>query len=179
MQGTCGILYGTVHVFFLVFFRKNVETDDLEGILRGLRRASPARELSMRNEARKKARRGKTWRSRGKEAGQRKSIVRLLIEKWGRFMGYRQTVLLPYSTSSTSLEWSASRYHFFSFPPPLLLVTRCLGPDLLHNRRFSSLKLTLELKIWFDHLVNVNLNVNDNVNVRNQYLSSFSIVKKF
>lgn len=30
---------------------------------------------------------------RGKEAEQRKSIVRLLIEKWGRFMGYRQTEL--------------------------------------------------------------------------------------
>lgn len=53
---------------------------------------------------RKKARGGKTWRSRGKEAGQRKSIVRLLIEKWGRFMGYRQTQLLPYSTSSTPFE---------------------------------------------------------------------------
>lgn len=32
---------------------------------------------------------------RGKEAEQRKSIVRLLIEKWGRFMGYRQTELSP------------------------------------------------------------------------------------
>ena len=31
--------------------------------------------------------------ARGKEAEQRKSIVRLLIEKWGRFMGYRQTEL--------------------------------------------------------------------------------------
>lgn len=96
--------YTVLFMVFSLFFRGIVQTDCLEGILRGLRRPSPARELFMRNEARKKARRGKTWRSRGKEAGQRKSIVRLLIEKWGRFMGYRQTVLLPYSTSSTSPE---------------------------------------------------------------------------
>ena len=37
----------------------------------------------------------------GRKPDKRKSIVRLLIEKWGRFMGYRQTVLLPYSTPST------------------------------------------------------------------------------
>jgi hypothetical protein len=47
---------------------------------------------------RKKRRRGdekKKHGDRGKEAEQRKSIVRLLIEKWGRFMGYRQTEVSP------------------------------------------------------------------------------------
>ena len=41
-----------------------------------------------RKEREKEARARETI-SGGKETEQRKSIVRLLIEKWGRFMGYR------------------------------------------------------------------------------------------
>lgn len=40
-------------------------------------------------EGKKKGEEEARRRYRGKETEQRKSIVRLLIEKWGRFMGYR------------------------------------------------------------------------------------------
>lgn len=52
-----------------------------------------AREGRGRRETKKK--KSAAPADRGKEAEQRKSIVRLLIEKWGRFMGYRQTELSP------------------------------------------------------------------------------------
>lgn len=54
------------------------------GVAFGGRQRERGRRKGKKEEA-KEARR----RYRGKETEQRKSIVRLLIEKWGRFMGYR------------------------------------------------------------------------------------------
>lgn len=89
--------------FFLCFLGETWKPTVWRGYYEGCADRAQWESFSCRMRRGKKAPRGKTWRSRGKETGQRKSIVRLLIEKWGRFMGYRQTVLLPYSTSSISL----------------------------------------------------------------------------
>lgn len=68
------------------------------GKRRAIRRKEPwrgSRGVGEVGKAEKKEWKGKGRREpahrwyRGKETEQRKSIVRLLIEKWGRFMGYR------------------------------------------------------------------------------------------